>query len=113
MIVRLDVGCKSMNAAACGCAFVGNDGTGRKIMGDYLSGRQRIERSDRNIGLAERADTQRLLGCPHSVGESLQGGRTILVSVGEIENPTALRPPPAWFLPTAEQTPRRLPTAQD
>jgi len=24
MIVRLDIGGKSMNAAACGCAFVGN-----------------------------------------------------------------------------------------
>ena len=47
MIVRLDIGCKSMNAAACGCAFVGNDGTGRKIMGDDLSGGERIERAAR------------------------------------------------------------------
>jgi hypothetical protein len=63
MIVLLDIGCKSMNAAACRCAFVGNNGAARKIMGDDLSGRQRIERSGRNIGLALYTDVQRLLGC--------------------------------------------------
>ncbi len=68
MIVRLDTGRKSMNAAACGCAFVGNDGAARKIMGDDLPGRQRIERSDRNVRLARYDNVQRLLGCLYSVG---------------------------------------------
>jgi hypothetical protein len=43
MIMRLDIGRKSMNAAACRRAFIGNDGALRKIMGDDLPGRERIE----------------------------------------------------------------------
>src|SRR5260370_29821812 len=103
MIVRLDTGRKSMNAAACGCAFVGNDSAARKIMSDDLSGRQRIERSDRDVRLARYANVQRLLGCLYSVGESLQGGRAILVSVGEIENSAILRRTPGRLIRICEE----------
>src|SRR5271156_6933237 len=65
MIVRLDSGRKSMNAAACRRAFIGNDGAVRKIMGDDLPGRERIERSVRNIWFHGYADVHRLFRRPH------------------------------------------------
>ena len=72
MIMRLDIGRKSMNAAARRRAFIGNDGAARKIMGNDLSGRQRIERAARNIGLPGYRRHARLLRRLHRVGEGLQ-----------------------------------------
>jgi hypothetical protein len=57
MIMRRDVGREAMNAAACRRAFVGHDNAARQMMGNHLSGRDRIERAARNIGLARFADT--------------------------------------------------------
>ena len=59
MIVRLDAGCISMNAAAGGRTFIGNDGAVRKMMRDNLPGRLWIQRPVRNIGLPGDTDTQR------------------------------------------------------
>src|ERR1700756_1790564 len=86
MIMRLDVGRKAVNTAACRCALVGNDGAARKIVGDDLSGCQRIERASGNIGLPGHADMRRLLRRFHSVCKSFHGDSAILVRVGEIED---------------------------
>ena len=68
MIVRLDSGRKSMNAAACRRAFIGNDGAVRKIMGNDLPRRERIERSVRNIRFHGWADMRRLFRRPDRLG---------------------------------------------
>ena len=82
-------------------------------MGDDLSGRQRIQRSDRNVRLAEQANMQRLLGCVHGVGECLQGRRTILVSVGEIENSAVLGCAPGRLVRIGKKTHRGTRTDQN
>src|ERR1700694_3844141 len=86
MVVRRDRGCKSMYASACSRALVRDDGAVRKEMADNLSGGLRIERTDRNIGLTECPDVKPLPGCLHGAGERLEGGRTILVRMGEVKN---------------------------
>src|ERR1700756_5931414 len=86
MIMRLDVGCISMNAAAGRRAFIGNDGTVRQIVRDNLPGRQRIQRAVRNVGLPGDPDMQRLFGRLYGIRESLQRDRAIFVGMREIQN---------------------------
>src|SRR4029077_12182230 len=103
MIVRLDVGRVSMNAAARRRTLVGNDGAIRKIMGYDLAGGKRIEWSVWNIGFPRYADMQRLFRRLHGVGEGFQGDRAILVTVSEIKNSAIVGRAPGRFVRIREE----------
>ena len=102
-----------MNAAACRRAFIGNDGAARKIMGNDLPGRERIERSVRNIGFHGYADMQRLFRRPDRVGEGFQRDRAILVGMGEIKNFAILGRTPGRLVGIGEEAHRRTRADQD
>jgi hypothetical protein len=56
---------------------------------------------------------QRLFGRLHSVGESFQGSRPILVWMGEIKNFAILRSAPGRFVRIGEEADRRARADQD
>src|ERR1700751_3915864 len=84
VIVRLDISRVSMNPAPRRRALIRDDGTVRKEMGDDLTSGQRIERSDRNVGLPEITDMQRHFRRLQGLGEIFQGDRTIFVRVSKV-----------------------------
>ena len=102
-----------MNTAAGRRAFVGNDGTVRKIVGDNLARRMWIQRPIWKIGLPGYTDMQRLLGCLHCIRESLQRDRAILVGVCEKQNLAILWRAPGGLVGVCEETHRRTRADQD
>src|ERR1700739_583150 len=113
MIVRLDHSRKSMDATAGRRAFIRNDGTAWKKMGDDLSGGEWVERAIGNSGFLGCAHMKRLFGRFHSIGERLQGNRAVFVWVGEVENFAMLRCAPGQFVGICKKTHRGTRTDQD